>query len=311
MKMIIVMLLVLVILLAPAGVVAEESTLPMGNVKDYLWDGSVPFHTIGEDGEPEIVYYLSGGVVIYTWLASRESDRRDIVIPAEVDGMPVSHVAMGAFDQTNIHWYGAEEHAMDSDHQYIAAAPVTVTFAEGLTRIGGLAFCMSVEEVTLPSTAKTLDAYAFHGCNKLRVLRLPENLETIQTQALSNTAIPTLTIPASVQLIEEDADAFGQIWTKFLGRTTEIKDSVGSVVYAYIDSTAEKAALEQGAIFISLGDATDDGNVNNKDFARIKAYLADDAVQQEMVAADITGDDLINNKDLARLKAYLADDMIE
>lgn len=83
------------------------------------------------------------------------------------------------------------------------------------------------------------------------------------------------------------------------------------MVYAYIDSTAEKAALEQGAIFISLGDATDDGNVNNKDFARIKAYLADDAVQQEMVAADITGDDLINNKDLARLKAYLADDMIE
>ena len=47
--------------------------------------------------------------------------------------------------------------------------------------------------------------------------------------------------------------------------------------------------------------------VNNKDFARCKAYLTDELTKTETVAADITGDDLVNNKDLARLKGYLAD----
>ena len=53
-----------------------------------------------------------------------------------------------------------------------------------------------------------------------------------------------------------------------------------------------------------------DGFINNKDFSRLKAYLADDAVPIQQAVAELTGDDWINNKDLSRLKAYLADDMI-
>ena len=63
------------------------------------------------------------------------------------------------------------------------------------------------------------------------------------------------------------------------------------------------------------GDVTGDGVINNKDLARLKAYLADDAVEMVVEAADVAGTDgvldgHISNKDYARIKAYLADDTV-
>ena len=67
---------------------------------------------------------------------------------------------------------------------------------------------------------------------------------------------------------------------------------------------------------VKQGDVTGDGYINNKDLARLKAYLADDAVEMIVVAADVAGKDgvldgYINNKDYARLKSYLADDSVQ
>ena len=60
------------------------------------------------------------------------------------------------------------------------------------------------------------------------------------------------------------------------------------------------------------GDVTGDGYINNKDLARLKAYLADDTVEMVVEAADVAGsngvlDGYINNKDYARIKRYCAD----
>ena len=58
---------------------------------------------------------------------------------------------------------------------------------------------------------------------------------------------------------------------------------------------------------VERGDINGDGYVNNKDFSRLKAYLADDETLIVHSATELTGDDWINNKDLSRLKAHLAD----
>ena len=60
----------------------------------------------------------------------------------------------------------------------------------------------------------------------------------------------------------------------------------------------------------TFGDVTGDGYINNKDYSRLKSYLADDQVELVLDAADVVADGWINNKDLARLKAYLADDTV-
>ena len=59
-----------------------------------------------------------------------------------------------------------------------------------------------------------------------------------------------------------------------------------------------------------FGDVTGDGYISNKDYSRLKSYLADDRVELVLDAADVVADGYINNKDLARLKAYLADDTV-
>ena len=61
---------------------------------------------------------------------------------------------------------------------------------------------------------------------------------------------------------------------------------------------------------ILYGDVTDDGYINNKDFSRLKAYLADDATVMNTAAGDTSYDGRLNNKDLSRLKSYLADDAV-
>ena len=64
------------------------------------------------------------------------------------------------------------------------------------------------------------------------------------------------------------------------------------------------------------GDVTGDGYINNKDLARLKAYLADDTVEMVVEAADVAGsngvlDGYINNKDYARIKRYCADSEVQ
>ena len=70
------------------------------------------------------------------------------------------------------------------------------------------------------------------------------------------------------------------------------------------DVQAYAAAYEET---VERGDINGDGYINNKDFSRLKSYLADDETLIVQSAIELTGDGLISNKDLSRLKAYLAD----
>ena len=54
------------------------------------------------------------------------------------------------------------------------------------------------------------------------------------------------------------------------------------------------------------GDINGDGNVNNRDAARLMQYLAGWDIECEEAALDVNGDGNINNRDAARLMQYLA-----
>lgn len=82
------------------------------------------------------------------------------------------------------------------------------------------------------------------------------------------------------------------------------------VLSILLTTTITMTLGETKAAEILYGDVTDDGYINNKDFSRLKAYLADDATSMNKEAADTAYDGYLNNKDLSRLKSYLADDAI-
>ena len=84
----------------------------------------------------------------------------------------------------------------------------TIIFPEGVTEIGANTFSNInyVESITLPSTLKSIDEFAFYGNSELRSISLPDGLESIGKNALSGCRIFNLTVPDTVNHV--DATAF-------------------------------------------------------------------------------------------------------
>jgi len=106
-------------------------------------------------------------------------DSRNVVIPAQIDGMQVTEIGYNAFSNQNL---------------------TSVVIPEGVTRIDNYAFNdnPSLGRVSLPSTLKYLGVGAFIQCG-LSEISLPEGLISIGDQAFGgNRGITSVHIPASV-----------------------------------------------------------------------------------------------------------------
>ena len=107
----------------------------------------------------------------------------------------------------------------------------TVTFSNGITKIGSHAFedCSQLTVISLPGNLKTIERDAFHNCSALRNLTLPDGLETIGVQAFAGCdSINTVTIPRSVVSIQPAA---------FIGcdKLKTLSVQAGSSAYASVD----------------------------------------------------------------------------
>ena len=112
----------------------------------------------------------------------------DIVIPAELDGVPVSGIADDVFeDNRNIE---------------------SVTISEGITSIGDYAFsgCTSLTAVTIPDTVTKMGRGVFEGCDNLQTVRMPSGLKEISDYTFCQCfALTDVTIPDGVETIGESA----------------------------------------------------------------------------------------------------------
>ncbi len=81
-------------------------------------------------------------------------------------------------------------------------------------------------------------------------------------------------------------------------RESHIYNGEGFCVCGYKDPEDAEDVL--------FGDLNDDGEVNLKDLARLRKYMAGADVEIVMEHADVNGDGAVNLKDLARLRKYLA-----
>ncbi len=113
---------------------------------------------------------------------SDETDRVNLIIPAEIDGMPVTEIAEKAF------------YNEDSIH--------SVQFPETLEIIGKNAFtgCDNLISIELPKNVKSIEA-AFGGCDSLETVILNEGIQNINS-AFGSAQIEEITIPGSVTSME-------------------------------------------------------------------------------------------------------------
>ncbi len=106
------------------------------------------------------------------------SGLRDVVIPDEIEGYPVTVIGQYAFAG-----YGRTVHHM------------TVKLPDTLTKIDQYAFqaCSSLREIEFPSSLKTIGQYAFNDCKLLGAADIPDGT-SVNTYAFRNTGVGTVTV---------------------------------------------------------------------------------------------------------------------
>ena len=155
-----------------------------------------------------------------------------LVIPDEIDGIPVKGIRGDVFNSTNLvsvtlpnsidtlRGHAFEECTdlveiyLPKNLKYIGGHAFDgcenlshVYFPQTLRYIGGYAFneCKMLTINDLPSEMDSIGAYAFCGCLGIEKITLPQNLTEIRAYTFSQTSLREITIPASVQRIGEQA----------------------------------------------------------------------------------------------------------
>lgn len=88
-----------------------------------------------------------------------------------------------------------------------------VEFPKELTYIGGYAFngCWQLHINDLPQQMDSIGGYAFNYCKNIYEITLPKNITEIHAYCFSSTSIKTITIPATVERIGEQAFSYSSL----------------------------------------------------------------------------------------------------
>ena len=112
-----------------------------------------------------------------------------LTVPAEIGGVEVLSIGTGKSGTAAVSANKAEK----------------IVLPEGLVTVGAGAFrsCYSVTEISLPTTLKTIESYAFYGCSKLTSIAIPEDVTSIGGYAFYNCyELVSVSMPETLETIE-------------------------------------------------------------------------------------------------------------
>ncbi len=156
---------------------------------------------------PEVIQFTidsTGAITGYTGTDT------DIVIPSEINGIPVTGIATKAFSgNTSITsvYIPASVTTIKSRAFQNATSLRSVTISEGVSAIDSYAFmgCSALTELTLPSTIRTMGSSTFSQCSTLSSVTLTDGITTIGSSAFSSSAIQRIDLPNSITSIGSSA----------------------------------------------------------------------------------------------------------
>ena len=147
---------------------------------------SVAFIPLDANGKPIPFTWTDDGdsITITRYLGTDT----DVVIPATIDGLPVTDMGKGAFAS--------------------CTTLTSVTIPDSMTSIGDAVFygCTSLTSITIPDSVTSIDICAFEHCTSLTSITLPDRLTSIGSWAFSScSSLTSITIPDSVTSIGNGA----------------------------------------------------------------------------------------------------------
>ena len=183
-----------------------------------------PLENIGGAADPstDILYgliYFNEETQMITGYYDDGSRRLNLVIPSEINGIPVLGIADGAF----LDWWGL----------------YSVVIEEGIQTIGKEAFkyCELMKSIDIPSTVTEIGFKAFYGDGALSEVYFTEDseLEKIDGYAFAYCDLGTFRVPASVNTIETCAFAGCELMSECIFEGDAPENISGAAFANYIE----------------------------------------------------------------------------
>lgn len=130
-------------------------------------------------------YEVADGEVTITGL--REAVSGELIIPATLDGYPITAIGYRAFDYCE--------------------SLTNVVLPEGLTSIGGLAFigCSSLESVNIPDSVTSIGSQAFSYCYSLESITIPGSVTNMESAVFRGSSLTGIWVDEKNQYYSNDA----------------------------------------------------------------------------------------------------------
>lgn len=191
----------------------------------------------------------------YVKITGCDTSATEVVIPSEINGLPVIMIGDGAF--------------------YSCKDLTSISIPSSVSNIGDGVFsgCSSLTSINLPSETSKIGSGAFSGCTSLTSLIIPDSVMSIGDGAFTNcSSLTSITIPKNVASIGNYAFAYCTALKKVLivNPECEIADSnvtisnsfdstqnlylFDGIIYGYSDSTAQAYAEKYSRKFMILSD---------------------------------------------------------
>jgi hypothetical protein len=173
------------------GTTGWEATF--GGRTTRLWIPQVPCYCTLDNGEISIGNYIG-------YLSSGSA----VTIPDQVNGLPVTSIGNGAFDDIYLTSVTIPASVTDigiNAFSYTGLGVVTIPNSVTNIEYGAFLGCHNLESVVIGNHVTHIGDGAFEYCRKLTDVTIPASVDHIGGHAFATTSLPEITIPASVTFI--------------------------------------------------------------------------------------------------------------